>query len=669
MSLERAGETLFGESGSVSLRRKVGPRFVSITAEQIPEGSFVRIYSLIADGEEVLTNVLFDGDALPAHTPTPTPIPPTPTPTSTPRPTPRPALPSLVGFSPLLAQAASNLPAKYDFVRDGLTTEERQILDWADSRLFSNQNFLDSKWGPDNWANYEHPREWPKRILQPLVDKHGFDPEETLSPTELRLRSAQAILLLMKEIDIQKRSNGRHVVSWQVDSLDSVLDGLGIYPDLCVHCYGKTGYDTNQGLINDNYIPLVYQDGHIHREMLKHFAYFAKADGLGVLVRSLMVNQPEDFELLYKRKFLASPRTGASFGHENVSFMSQIRLPDGTLESYPTVAFRMAGHATTEQQAVEEVFDYVRFRLKHFTGNTEEGWFPLYQPYTVTPFSPEPGWILYVGEAGSGSVSGLVAGTLRALGIKAEENNERGGRFYITGAVEINGETFYHNGNHFFGDIGDVCIFFLEEEFYGPETEGEKFSPLDQSVNEACQVLLEKESPAQPFVSERPSPDRKVLIALYQATDGPNWSRNDHWLSDRPIDEWYGVTTDVGRVTHLHLYANGLSGVFPPEIGDLNFLKELHLSFNGLHGPLPSELGNLEKLEKLYLGQNQYIGSLGWKKPRVNIPHELGKLRQLKELDLQGTSLTGCVPASLKEQLDTKGVPYSVRPGKPFCEQ
>ena len=114
-----------------------------------------------------------------------------------------------------------------------------------------------------------------------------------------------------------------------------------------------------------------------------------------------------------------------------------------------------------------------------------------------------------MGEAGSGSVSGLVAGTLGALGIKAEDINERAGRFYITGAVEINGETFYHNGNGLLGDIGDVCIFFLEEEFYGPETEGEKFSPLDQTQNEACQVLLEKKSPAQPFVSGRPSPTER----------------------------------------------------------------------------------------------------------------------------------------------------------------
>ena len=103
LSFERAGETLFGESGSMSLRRKMGTGFISITAEPLPERSFVSLYSRVDNGVEVVESVLYDGSALPAFTPTPTPIPPTPTPTSTPRPTPRPALPSLAGYSPLLA--------------------------------------------------------------------------------------------------------------------------------------------------------------------------------------------------------------------------------------------------------------------------------------------------------------------------------------------------------------------------------------------------------------------------------------------------------------------------------------------------------------------------------------------------------------------------------------
>ena len=44
--------------------------------------------------------------------------------------------------------------------------------------------------------------------------------------------------------------------------------------------------------------------------------------------------------------------------------------------------------------------------------------------------------------------------------------------------------------------------------------------------------------------------DREALVALYNATNGENWRKNnDNWLSDAPLGEWYGVNTnDDGRV-------------------------------------------------------------------------------------------------------------------------
>ena len=46
--------------------------------------------------------------------------------------------------------------------------------------------------------------------------------------------------------------------------------------------------------------------------------------------------------------------------------------------------------------------------------------------------------------------------------------------------------------------------------------------------------------------------DQEALVALYNATDGENWNRSDNWLSDAPIGEWEGVTTDDdGRVIAL----------------------------------------------------------------------------------------------------------------------
>ena len=38
--------------------------------------------------------------------------------------------------------------------------------------------------------------------------------------------------------------------------------------------------------------------------------------------------------------------------------------------------------------------------------------------------------------------------------------------------------------------------------------------------------------------------DRAVLVALYNATDGPNWTDNTNWLSNEPLSEWHGVSQD-----------------------------------------------------------------------------------------------------------------------------
>ena len=45
----------------------------------------------------------------------------------------------------------------------------------------------------------------------------------------MKLASVQAVPLLMLAIDIQKASDGRHVVNWELDSLDRILDELGVY--------------------------------------------------------------------------------------------------------------------------------------------------------------------------------------------------------------------------------------------------------------------------------------------------------------------------------------------------------------------------------------------------------------------------------------------------------
>ena len=93
--------------------------------------------------------------------------------------------------------------------------------------------------------------------------------------------------------------------------------------------------------------------------------------------------------------------------------------------------------------------------------------------------------------------------------------------------------------------------------------------------------------------------DREALAALYNATDGENWNRSANWLSDAPLGEWHGVTTnDDGRVTELYLFSNGLNWLLPAELGSLSNLEKLYLASNGLSGCVPSSLE--DQLVSLY---------------------------------------------------------------------
>ena len=143
----------------------------------------------------------------------------------------------------------------------------------------------------------------------------------------------------------------------------------------------------------------------------------------------------------------------------------------------------------------------------------------------------------------------------------------------------------------------------------------------------------------------KPSPgnastDRAALIALYNATDGPNWVQKSRWrINDMPMDEWPGVGTDTtGRVISLTVQGFGLTGNLPAELGNLAALRRLHLRGNRLSGNIPAELGNLSNLRYLWLADNQLSGE---------IPRELGSLTNLENLRLSHNQLSGGIPATL----------------------
>ena len=166
--------------------------------------------------------------------------------------------------------------------------------------------------------------------------------------------------------------------------------------------------------------------------------------------------------------------------------------------------------------------------------------------------------------------------------------------------------------------------------------------------------------------------DRDALIAFYNATDGPNWMRNDNWLTSAPIDDWYGVQL-VWRgttVSDLRLSGNELSGAIPmAPLLLLSDLTNLDLRDNSLSGSIPAGISALG-VTGLNVSGNYLVGEipaalgqmgdtlhpmivvdLSDNYLRGNIPPELGNITYDaiggSTLDLSDNLLTGTIPPAL----------------------
>ena len=133
--------------------------------------------------------------------------------------------------------------------------------------------------------------------------------------------------------------------------------------------------------------------------------------------------------------------------------------------------------------------------------------------------------------------------------------------------------------------------------------------------------------------------EREILIALYDATNGDNWTNNTNWCTNAPLSEWYGVhvneVRDENEITYLGLSNNNLVGNLPEEIGYLIDLQILDLEENQLTGEIPASIGQMQRLGSLFISNNQLTGK---------IPSEISNLSNLEICRLYGNQLTGEIP-------------------------
>ncbi len=83
--------------------------------------------------------------------------------------------------------------------------------------------------------------------------------------------------------------------------------------------------------------------------------------------------------------------------------------------------------------------------------------------------------------------------------------------------------------------------------------------------------------------------ERDILIQFYHDTGGDNWTRNDNWCSDKPIEEWYGVS-----VEHIDYDANSNTWSYGVDIDLIN---------NNLQGS--GSLAGMKSLRHLCCYSNQ----------------------------------------------------------------
>ena len=206
---------------------------------------------------------------------------------------------------------------------------------------------------------------------------------------------------------------------------------------------------------------------------------------------------------------------------------------------------------------------------------------------------------------------------------------------------------------------GDTERFCNGEEQIGASCDdGNPATNNDRIIQDNCEC--KGELPLNPCIAN----DFEALKTFYESTDGDNWSDTTNWLSDAPLEEWFGITVNSeGCVTELKLHENGLNGSIPSTIGELDSLEKLIITYNGsLIGPIPREIGSLSKLEQLILEGNNLteviptalgnLTNLQWlnlsnNKLSDSIPSALGILANLQELNLSSNKLSDSIPSAL----------------------
>jgi hypothetical protein len=111
-----------------------------------------------------------------------------------------------------------------------------------------------------------------------------------------------------------------------------------------------------------------------------------------------------------------------------------------------------------------------------------------------------------------------------------------------------------------------------------------------------------------------PENEMAVLRAIYQSTNGDEWTFS--WDINNPysVGSWYGVYVEDGHVVEIDLSYNNLTGTLPTNMNALSYLDYFNVSNNKIGGNLPANISgwNYSGYYTAYLNfsDNVFTGSI-----------------------------------------------------------
>lgn len=122
--------------------------------------------------------------------------------------------------------------------------------------------------------------------------------------------------------------------------------------------------------------------------------------------------------------------------------------------------------------------------------------------------------------------------------------------------------------------------------------------------------------------------EASLLETIYKTTNGESWTRSDNWCSDRPLSEWYGITTDSeGNVTSINLENNNLSGSLTMYLSSFAKLTDFNIDNNQLNTLNICGSDNIKSLEMTSCVNNEFY-SREFDKVTLNKCDSLTSFRQ-----------------------------------------